>query len=164
LAIYWRSILAGLGGEDRLLAARDAGGRLTGIAAWVAPGAYPQPAPVQARQALGALRALVPRPPALVRGSKYLLAIDKVHPKEHLWYLELLVVDPSMQRSGIGGRLQAEVMAEADEDGLDCYLETQNSDNLPYYARFGYEVADELHPVRSGPPLWTMRRKARRHA
>ena len=36
----------------------------------------------------------------------HLTAIDKVHPHEEIWYLALLVVDPEMQRSGIGGLLQ----------------------------------------------------------
>ncbi len=75
-----------------------------------------------------------------------------------MWYLLLLVVDPSVQRGGIGTRLQAAGMEQADQDGLDCYLETQKPDNVPYYRRFGYEVVEELRPVPAGPPLWTMRR------
>jgi predicted N-acetyltransferase YhbS len=98
------------------------------------------------------------RPPALWDGVRYLLAIEKAHPKEPIWYLMLLVVDPSAQRSGIGGRLQQSGTEAADRGGLDCYLETQKADNVPYYRRFGYEVAKELIPVPSGPHLWTMRR------
>jgi GNAT superfamily N-acetyltransferase len=100
------------------------------------------------------------RPRALWDGLRYLLALEAVHPKEPVWYLLLLVVDPSVQRGGIGTRLQAAGMEQADQGGLDCYLETQKPDNLPYYRRFGYEVVEELRPVRSGPPLWTMRRPA----
>jgi predicted N-acetyltransferase YhbS len=105
--------------------------------------------------------ALVGRPKALVDGTKYLLAIEKVHPHEEVWYLQLLVVDPSVQRLGIGALVQRPGLAKADEDGLACYLETQNPDNLPYYRRFGYEVVEELRPVKHGPPLWTMRREPR---
>ena len=93
-------------------------------------------------------------------GAGYLRAIDRAHPKEPLWYLGLLVVDPSVQRGGIGTRLQQRVIDNADETGVDCYLETQNPDNLVYYRRSRYEVVDELHPVTDGPPLWTMRRTA----
>ncbi len=98
------------------------------------------------------------RPKAMIQGLRYLLAIENAHPKDTLWYLLLLVVDPSAQRSGIGALLQHDAMATADSEGLDCYLETQKPENLVYYRRFGYEVAEELRPVKDGPPLWTMRR------
>jgi predicted N-acetyltransferase YhbS len=74
-----------------------------------------------------------------------------------LWYLLLLVVDPSVQRGGIGTRLHGVGLDMAQEEGLDCYLETQKFENLAYYRRFGYEVVDELRPVPKGPSLWTMR-------
>ena len=161
LALYWRAAVAHLGDKGEVYVARRDDGRLVGVAAHVKPGCYPLPVVAQLRQAAGAMRALAPQPPALVMGTKYLLAIEKVHPREPLWYLELLVVDPSAQRSGLGSALQAAVLEKADESGLSCYLETQNADNLPYYGRFGYEVVDELHPVAGGPPLWTMRRLPR---
>jgi ribosomal protein S18 acetylase RimI-like enzyme len=102
----------------------------------------------------------VVKPPALVNGARYLLAVEKHHPKERLWYLFLLAVDPSVQRSGIGTLLQRDMLEQADREGLDCYLETQKPENVPYYRRFGYEVETELRPVRKGPPLFTMRRRA----
>ncbi|HEY3811402.1 MAG TPA: GNAT family N-acetyltransferase [Acidimicrobiales bacterium] len=160
LALFWRTTLASLGDSGEVTGARQADGRLVGVAAWVPPGSYPPSVVAQVRQMFGAGRAMALRPRALWDGLRYLLALEGVHPKEPLWYLLLLVVDPSVQRGGIGTRLQAGGLATADEAGLDCYLETQKPDNLPYYRRFGYEVVEELHPVRSGPPLWTMRRPA----
>ena len=160
LGLYWRAVLANLGAGARVLGARRPDGRLVGVAATVEPGGYPPPVGAQLRQMAGAFRGLIPRPPALVTGSRYLLAIDKEHPHDELWYLALLVVDPELQRSGVGGLLQQPMLRAADEAGHDCYLETQNSDNLPYYRRFGYEVVTELRPVRKGPPIWTMRRPA----
>jgi GNAT superfamily N-acetyltransferase len=161
LALFWRSELAALGPETRLSGARTSDGKLAGVSAWLPPGTYPLPVTSQLRQLVGAGRAMILRPPALLKGLRYLMAIDKAHPKEQLWYLLLLVVDPSAQRSGIGARLQEEGMATADKEGLDCYLETQKPENLVYYRRFGYEVDQELRPVKDGPPLWTMRRPAR---
>jgi GNAT superfamily N-acetyltransferase len=160
LALFWRSELASLGARTQLSGARTPDGRLVGVSAWLPPGTYPPPASSQVRQLAGAARAMALRPPALLRGLRYLLAIEKAHPKDPLWYLLLLVVDPSMQRSGIGARLQEEGMAAADKEGLDCYLETQKPENLVYYRRFGYEVDQELRPVNEGPSLWTMRRPA----
>ncbi len=161
LAIFCRSYVSVMGEAGHILAARRPDGQLLGVAAWVKPGRFPLPVASQVRQMGGALRALLLRPRALVIGSQYLLAVEKVHPHEPLWYLQLLVVDPSVQRMGIGAMLQRPQLERADEEGLACYLETQNPDNLPYYRRFGYEVVRELHPVKNGPPLWTLRREPR---
>lgn len=162
LAIYWRGAVAALGERGLTLGVRRGDGRLVGAAAFVRPGGYPLPAISQIRQAGSALRALVARPAAIVSGTKYLRAIDKAHPHEPLWYLEMLVVDPSAQRGGVGAALQDHVYEMADAEAVPSYLETQKEDNLAYYRRFGYETVDELHPVKKGPPLWTMRREPRR--
>jgi GNAT superfamily N-acetyltransferase len=162
LAIYWRGATAALGEHGLLLGVRRGDGRLVGVAAFVRPGCYPLPAISQVRQACSALWALAARPAAIVSGSKYLLAIDKAHPREPLWYLEMLVVEPSGQRGGVGAALQDHVYKMADAEQVPSYLETQKADNLVYYRRFGYETVEELHPVKNGPPLWTMRREPRR--
>jgi GNAT superfamily N-acetyltransferase len=159
LGLFWRSEISVLGDRAEPLGAFDPHGRLLGVAVWVKPGKYPLPIGAQLRQAAGAFRALFLQPSALVDGSKYLGALEKAHPREPLWYLLLLVTDPAVQRSGIGGALQQVVLERADAEGIPAYLETQNADNLPYYRRFGYEVVEELHPVAAGPPLWTLRRE-----
>jgi len=160
LGIFWRAVVASIIDTGEVLAARRHDGTLVGVAASIGPGRLPLSARAQLQQSAGALYALFPRPRALVDGTRYLVAIDKEHPREPLWYLALLVVDPLVQRSGIGTALQRQMLERADTEGVDCYLETQNERNIPYYGRFGYEVAQELHPVKNGPPLWTMRRKA----
>lgn len=149
-----------LGPKGLLLTARRAG-KIVGVGGWVAPGGYPYPAREQVLQTLGALRALYPRPASLFKALRYLTAIEKAHPKEQLWYLQLLCSDPEHQRSGVGGALQEAVLARCDAEGIGAYLETQNEDNLAYYRRFGWELADTLHPVHDGPPIWTMRREPR---
>lgn len=159
LAIFWRSTIAAAAPKATITAARRAGdGRLLGLSAVVAPGDWPLSVAGQARQLAGAFRAMVVRPKALVRGTRYLISMEAAHPKEQLWYLLLLVVDPAAQRAGIGGMLQKEMLRRADEDGLDCYLETQKRDNVAYYGRFGYQLERELKPVTGGPPLFLMRR------
>jgi GNAT superfamily N-acetyltransferase len=149
-----------LGPRGLLLTARR-GGRIVGVGGWVAPGGYPYPLKEQLLQTVGAVRALYPRPASLLKGLRYLTAVEKAHPKEHLWYLQLLCCDPEHQRSGVGGALQQEVLSRCDTEGVGAYLETQNEDNLAYYRRFGWELVDTLRPVRDGPPIWTMRREPR---
>jgi GNAT superfamily N-acetyltransferase len=162
LRIYFRSVVATSRKVAHVFGAhRVVDGGLVGVAVFVPPGGYPLGALGQLRQLGSAFRALVVRPRALVDGTRYLLATESAHPKDRMWYLQLLAVDPAAQRSGIGGALQREVYPSVDEDGLACHLETQKEDNLAYYRRFGYDVAEELHPVRNGPPLWTMSRQPR---
>jgi GNAT superfamily N-acetyltransferase len=161
LALFFRAAVGALGTTGQITGARQGDGRLMGVAAWVPPGRYPLGGLAQFGEMLGALRALILRPVAVRDGVKYLMAIDQAHPKEPMWYLLLLVVDPLVQRAGLGTRLQASVLEVADRDGVDCYLETQKPENLAYYRRFGYEVAEELRPVVGGPSLWTMRRPPR---
>ena len=160
LSLWCLNVCRHLGPRGQLVTARR-DGRVVGVAAWVPPGAYPYPAATQVAQLLGALHALYRTPSALARGVKYLQAIDKAHPKEELWYLQLLATDPEHQRSGIGTALLGDVLASCDRDGVASYLETQKEDNLAYYRRFGYEVDQRLDPVAGGPPLWTMRREPR---
>ncbi|HUD69937.1 MAG TPA: GNAT family N-acetyltransferase [Acidimicrobiales bacterium] len=149
-----------LGPKGLLLTARR-GGKIVGVGGWVAPGGYPYPVRDQVLQTVGALRALYPSPTSLLKGLKYLTAVEKAHPKEHLWYLQLLCCDPEHQRSGVGGALQGEVLRRCDAEGIGAYLETQNEDNLAYYRRFGWELVDTLRPLSDGPPIWTMRREPR---
>lgn len=159
LAFFWRATIAAAAPSAVMTAARRPGdGRIMGLSVVVPPGAWPLPVVSQARQLAGAFRALVVRPRAMVRGARYLFSIESAHPKDDLWYLMLLVVDPSVQRGGIGGMLQQEMLSRADQEGLDCYLETQKPDNIAYYGRFGYGLERELRPVTGGPPLFLMRR------
>lgn len=161
LRIFFRSVVGTSRSVASVYGARGRDGTLVGVAAFVAPGGFPVPFAGQIRQLASAVGALIPRPTALVDGARYLFATEKAHPHERMWYLQLLAVDPTSQRGGIGAALQDEVYPSIDDEGLDCYLETQKEDNLVYYRRFGYDVEAELHPVRAGPPLWTMRRCAR---
>ncbi len=160
LVIWSHSICSHLGPKGTLLTARREG-RIVGVGAWVPPGGYPYPASTQVAQTLGALHALYRIPTALVKGLRYLTAIEKAHPKEDLWYLQLLACAPEHQRTGVGAALMEGTLARADGDGVAAYLETQNEDNLAYYARFGFEVVNILSPVRAGPPLWALRREPR---
>ena len=160
LVIWGLSICRHLGPKGTLLCARR-DGRIVGVAAWIAPGGYPYPVGTQVAQTLGALHALYRRPSAVTKGLRYLTALEKAHPKEGLWYLQLLACEPEHQRTGVGTTLLVDTLARADHDGVGAYLETQNEDNLAYYARFGFEVAQTLSPVQGGPPLWTLRREPR---
>jgi GNAT superfamily N-acetyltransferase len=137
-------------------------GRVVGTALWVPPGRWPYPPRVQVRQTFGAIRAFLPDVSSLGRGGQILRVVEKSHPKVPAhWYLQLLMVDPDVQRQGIGGRLLSPELDACDRDGLTAWLETQKPENVPYYARFGFEVVHEHHPVPEGPSMWSLRRAPR---
>ena len=134
-------------------------GKVVGVALWVGPGRWPYPPGVQLRQLFGALRASLPDVGALGRAGRILRAVEKAHPRVPQWYLQLLMVDPDVQRQGIGGLLQAPMLDTCDREGLPAWVETQKEENLAYYGRFGFAVVREHHPVEDGPSMWSLRRE-----
>ncbi len=57
--------------------------------------------------------------------------------KTILWFIG---VDPKDQHKGLGSNLLQSVIAYSDELGRPIYLETSNNNNLPWYAKFGFEI------------------------
>jgi ribosomal protein S18 acetylase RimI-like enzyme len=161
LALYMRSHLAALRDTAVVTGARDRAGTLVGICVWQKPGTFPLPVSAQIGEMAGAVRALIPRPPALLTGLRYTMAIDKARPRHDHWYLCLLATDPMVWRRGIGTGLMEPSLETVDGDGLPAYVETQKQDNLAYYRRFGFEETARLTPSPGGPPLFTMTRPAR---
>ena len=97
----------------------------------------------------------------LVRAMRNLAAIEGAHPKEpEHWYLALLGTDPSHQGSGIGSALIAGVLERCDEQGIGAYLESSKEENVPFYARHGFDVVAELQ-MGDGPTMWRMWRDPR---
>ena len=85
LALFWRATIASSGPAAIITGARRPDGRLLGLSIVIPPGHWPLPIPQQARQLGGALRAMVIRPPALIRGTRYLFSMEGAHPKEAPW-------------------------------------------------------------------------------
>jgi GNAT superfamily N-acetyltransferase len=90
-----------------------------------------------------------------VQGAEnYHRIIDFMRPRasaaidESAWYLSIVGVAPSAQGQGIGARLLESTLAEADEAGANCYLETFDSRNPRFYQRLGFSaVGSHLEPV-----------------
>lgn len=160
LAIYMRAAIKNAGPKRRILTVRTEG-RIVGVALWVAPGGYPAPARNQVAQLAGMVHAFAPRPQMAPKAYRYVRAIEKAHPHQPLWYLQVLATDPEHQRRGVGSALLAPVLEDCDEQGLPAYLETQKFDNLAYYRQHGFELEQTLDPVAGAPSLWTMIRHPR---
>ncbi len=76
-------------------------------------------------------------------------------------YLNVIGVAPPFRGQGYAGALLRPVLARMDEDGLPCYLSTQNPDNVPLYQHFGFEVVEEGTVPDSDVRHWAMMRNAR---
>lgn len=137
-------------------------GRVVGVALWIPPGSWPYPPGVQLRQLLSGIRAFLPELWRLPRAGRVLRSVELAHPKVPAhWYLQLLMVDPDVQRQGIGGMLQAPELAACDEDAIPAWVETQKDENVAYYGRFGFELVKEHRPYPECPAMYSMRREPR---
>ena len=81
-------------------------------------------------------------------------------PPEPHWYLNVIGVDPTQQRTGAGTALLRRMLPRIDGDGLAAFLDTSEPNNLGYYERFGFQVTVELK-LPNGIPLWGLTRQPR---
>jgi hypothetical protein len=70
--------------------------------------------------------------------------IKKLHPKEPMYYLWFIGVDPSEQNKGVGTKHLKEVIIEGASRQRPIYLETSTLKNIPWYEKFGFTVYDKL--------------------
>ena len=132
-----------------------------GAAIWLAPGArFGLSAMIRSRLVLAPLHFGLP---AMKRFGALTSAFEEAGARVHgdrYWHLFILGVAPSSQGQGVGSRLIAPVLAEADAAGERCYLETLAERNLAFYARHGFAVGEEV--AQPGlPTFWTMVRAPR---
>jgi len=109
---------------------------------------------------------LLPAAPFLVSGHTHralrlLFEVDAMRPKEPHWYLATLGTEPSRQGQGVGSALLRSMTVRIDESGQPAYLESSKARNVPFYARFGFEVVEELGPKAGTPTIWRMWREPR---
>jgi GNAT superfamily N-acetyltransferase len=131
----------------------------SGAAIWAMPGVSTSPLAALAALAPLAflLRARVPR------AVWALMRLDARHPRSapH-YYLATIGVAPSRQGQGLGSALLRSVLSRADEEGVPAYLESSKESNVPFYARHGFEVIEEVKLPLSGPRVWLMWREPTR--
>lgn len=77
---------------------------------------------------------------ALARESK----IKQLQPKELMYYLWFIGVDPEHQSEGIGSDLLKEIIQDSKYKERPVYLETSTLKNLPWYKKFGFQIYNEL--------------------
>jgi GNAT superfamily N-acetyltransferase len=136
-----------------------------GAALWMPPGTFPLSGIRKARMTGGLLRVALAARSSLPGFIRLGTALEEAHPAAPSWYLEALGVDPRVQRRGVGTLLMTPALAEADDAGLPCYLQTSDPANIDYYRRFGFEVLQPAIEVfTDGPAYIGMTRPAsKRH-
>lgn len=77
---------------------------------------------------------------ALSRESK----IKQLQPKELMYYLWFIGVDPEYQNEGIGSVFLSEIIQDSEHKKRPIYLETSTLKNLPWYQKFGFQIYNEL--------------------
>lgn len=156
LPLFFQSVYAHMGPYGRIVTVRNDDDEILGVAAWQATGGYPPSIKLQLSQIPSSLRAFYRRPRSLPVGNRYVAALAHVHRKDPQWYLMVLCTDPTVQRSGIGTVLLEHGLNLIDAEGVGSHLETPRLDNVAYYRRFGYELAETVTPVNDGPPFYAM--------
>lgn len=88
--------------------------------------------------------------------------IDSVHlrlaPFRH-WFLQIIGVEPRFQGKGYAGELLKPMLARIDEEGLPCYLETIDENNVPLYEHFGFTVVEQSTIPGTDLTNWAMLRE-----
>jgi GNAT superfamily N-acetyltransferase len=76
------------------------------------------------------------------------------------WYLSILGIAPASQGRGLGARLLAPTLAEADAAGVPCFLETFTPPSVGFYERLGFRAAATHREPVSGSDYLVMCRPA----
>ena len=132
-------------------------GAIVGAAVWAPPDHWRIPISAYVRNLGTVLRSIgvggLPRVTVLSQ-------VERRHPREPHQYLAILGTDPAHQGRGVGAALLRPVLDRCDEEGLPAYLESSKLSNVPYYARFGFDVTREL-TLTGGPTMYLMWREPR---
>jgi GNAT superfamily N-acetyltransferase len=93
-------------------------------------------------------------------GARYRAFWDWVYshtPREPLWQLDSIAVDPAHQGRGYGDALIADGLDRARASGVGAFLSTGTAHNVTIYGRAGFRVVEEDDYPESGPHVWFMR-------
>ncbi|MFN2617086.1 MAG: GNAT family N-acetyltransferase [Thermoleophilaceae bacterium] len=129
-----------------------------GGALWMPPETWHLGPIAQLRLLPGMIAALGGRLPRVMRA---LATIESNHPKEPHWYLPFVGVEPEAQGRGVGTALMRPILERCDGERMPAYLEATTPRNRTCYERQGFEVTEEIHFPKDGPPAWRMWREPR---
>ena len=98
-----------------------------------------------------------------LRNFMRLLDIDGQWKKEHKkldkrhYYLMVIGVEPEFQQKGIGSRLMQVGLKKADDEKLECFLETVTPEDLRFYEKHNFKVIHNK-AFAENQQFWIMKR------
>jgi GNAT superfamily N-acetyltransferase len=97
----------------------------------------------------------------LIAGLKMITAMEKVHPTEPHYYLEMLGTRRDRQGKGGGSAVIQAMLDRCDTEGVPAYLESSNPRNIPFYVRHGFVETRVIDGPRGAPVVTAMWREPR---
>lgn len=76
--------------------------------------------------------------------------------KSPAWIIDILGVDPTYQREGIGSLLVKEVIRRAKEDNVPAYVITHRLENIKFYEKNGFKLMKMVNSLPGGPPTCSL--------
>ncbi|GAB2649938.1 GNAT family N-acetyltransferase [Kribbella swartbergensis] len=152
LTQYQRLFLTGIGlPHGRVWITSDS----SAVAAWTTPATPPDAFTphADAFQRIAGSRAAL--------AAEYEQAMGIFRPREPMWFLAVVGVDPDRQRQGLGRAVISAGLAAADAENSAAFLETQEPANLNFYESLGFTVVAELELPHRGPIHYAMYRPPR---
>jgi ribosomal protein S18 acetylase RimI-like enzyme len=92
--------------------------------------------------------------------SDFICSVHKHHIKAPHWYLYLLGVDPVLRGQGYASKLVKPVLTRTEHEGMACWLDNTNENNLQMYQHYGFRVIEEYKIPRTGVRIWGMLKEA----
>jgi GNAT superfamily N-acetyltransferase len=129
------------------------------LVCWLPPGVFP----AQGLRALVRFAKLMPtilKTSHPAKGAELLSAIQQDHPTDRHYYVSLLATDPLRQGKGLGKELLRPILERCNQEGFDCYLETQKESNVAYYENQGFLTKDRFDVGSDSPEITTLVYKA----
>jgi len=88
--------------------------------------------------------------------------MDTVHkrltPFKH-WFMQTIGIAPQFQGKGYANKLLRPMLSRIDDDGLPCYLETVDEQNVSFYEHFGFKIVDKSNVPETTLINWAMLRE-----
>ena len=91
-----------------------------------------------------------------VSASEYMKSLHRSQLSVPHLYLSTIGIDETHRGKGLASSLIQPMLDKADREGLPCYLDTHNENNVGLYQRFGFRVAHESVIPDSNVRHWAM--------
>lgn len=127
-------------------------GDYVGAALWLPPGVQPD------TDEIGGVMEAALSAEKLPLVGEFIERVERSHPTEPFWELAILGVEPAQQRNGYGHLLMEPVLEACDREETPAFLISSNVQNLSFYLRHGFEIADTIQ-FPTMPPFFPMRRE-----